>query len=370
MNDTEALVAAAADLARTQIAPIARSLDEQAWSQEAWEQLAALGVTGICVPEEYGGLGLPYSSYMAVTAEIAKVSAVAALMPALNVLVIRAILRSGDEETKAEFLPGLVSGRTRSCWAFTEPETGSDPKAIRTVARPDPAGGWRLSGGKTFISHSGHADVAVVFAQLDGRLTAFIGETGEGFEPGPREPMLGFAGADTGVVHIEDMPVRRMLGAPGEGFKVLLSGEAEAKLRASAICLGIAEHATQAAVSYARTRTHRGEPIGEKFQTIQWLIAECAARTEAIRAMVERAGRLMDQGGDVAALAARVKLMSSRLAREVASDAVQVHGAYGYSREYDAEMLYRQAKMYEVVQGVSELNRIIIARDALAAGHG
>lgn len=179
--------------------------------------------------------------------------------------------------------------------------------------------------------------------------------------------MLGFAGADTGPVSIESMPVRHVLGEIGEGFAVLLAGEAEAKLRASAICLGMAEHATEAAIDYARTRTHRGVPIGQKFQTIQWLVAECAARTEAIRALVERAGRLVDEGGDVSALAARVKLMSSRLAREVASDAVQVHGAYGYSREYDAEMLYRQSKMYELVQGVSELNRIIIARDALGS---
>jgi alkylation response protein AidB-like acyl-CoA dehydrogenase len=369
MNDTDTLVQAARNVARSRIAPVARQLDENSWSEEVWEDLADLGVTAICAPEEYGGLGLPYSAYMAVTAEIARVSAVAALMPALNVLVIRALLRSGDEETRNAFLPGLVSGQTRGCWAFTEPETGSDPKAIATTATPDGQGGWTLSGGKTFISHSGHADVAVVFAQLEGRLSAFIGQTTQGFEPGPREPMLGFAGADTGPVSIESMPVRHVLGEIGEGFAVLLAGEAEAKLRASAICLGMAEHATEAAIDYARTRTHRGVPIGQKFQTIQWLVAECAARTEAIRALVERAGRLVDEGGDVSALAARVKLMSSRLAREVASDAVQVHGAYGYSREYDAEMLYRQSKMYELVQGVSELNRIIIARDALGNFH-
>lgn len=370
MTEVDALVEATRKVAETKIAPHARSLDEQSWSDEVWQDLRELGVTAICVPEEHGGLGLPYSAYLAVTAELARVSAVAALMPALNVLVIRALLRAGDDETRRAFLPGLVSGETRACWAFTEPETGSDPKAIRTRATAQPDGSWLLSGGKVFISHSGHADVAVIFAQFDGRLTAFIGSTERGFVPGPREPMLGFAGADTGSVTIEDMPVRHVLGEPGEGFALLLAGEAEAKLRASAICQGIAEHATAAAISYARTRLHRGVPIGEKFQTIQWLVAECACRTEAIRGMVERAGRLADEGGDVAALAARVKLMSSRLAREAASDAVQVHGAYGYSREYDAEMLYRQAKMYELVQGVSELNRIIVARDAIGAGRG
>jgi alkylation response protein AidB-like acyl-CoA dehydrogenase len=150
---------------------------------------------------------------------------------------------------------------------------------------------------------------------------------------------------------------------------VLLAGEAEAKLRASAICLGIAQRARDEAVHYAATRLHRGQPIGDRFQTIQWLLAECAARTEAIEALVERGGRATGTPVDVPALAARVKLMSSRLCREVVSDAVQVHGAYGFSKEFEVEMLYRQSKMYELVQGVSELNRVIIARDALAAAH-
>jgi alkylation response protein AidB-like acyl-CoA dehydrogenase len=166
------------------------------------------------------------------------------------------------------------------------------------------------------------------------------------------------------------MPVSDVVGEPGQGFAVLLRSEAEAKLRASAICLGIAEHALSDAVDYARTRLHRGAPIGEKFPTIQWLLAECAARTEAIRALVDRGAGRFDAGGDGAALAARVKLMASRLCREVVSDAVQVHGAYGYSRAFDVEMLYRQAKMYELVQGVSEINRVIIARELLDAPRG
>jgi alkylation response protein AidB-like acyl-CoA dehydrogenase len=176
---------------------------------------------------------------------------------------------------------------------------------------------------------------------------------------------MGFAGADTGAVSLRDMRVSEVVGEPGQGFAVLLRSEAEAKLRASAICLGIAEHALADAVGYARTRTHRGAPIGEKFATIQWLLAECAARTEAIGAVVERGARRFDAGDDPTALAARVKLMASRLCREVVSDAMQVHGAYGYSRAFDVEMLYRQAKMYELVQGVSEINRVIIARDLL-----
>jgi alkylation response protein AidB-like acyl-CoA dehydrogenase len=356
-------------VARDKIAPYARALDETGWVDSVWDDLCALGVTGLCLPEEYGGAGLPYSTYLAVTAAISRVSAVAGLMPALNVLVARSLVANGDEETRARFLPGLVSGASKACWAFTEPATGSDPKAITTRAELAPDGGWLINGEKVFISHSGQADVAVVFAQLDGRLTAFIGDTGPGFIPEKREPLLAFAGADTGAVRIENMPVRHVLGPVGDGFAVLLASEADAKLRASAICQGIAEHACDEAIAYANGRLHRGTPLGEKFQTIQWLVAECAARTEAIRALVERAGRASDAGEPVGALAARVKLMASRLAREVTSDAMQVHGAYGYSKEFDIEMLYRQAKMYELVQGVSELNRVIIARDALGVGH-
>lgn len=371
MNDTTELIEAARVLAEEQIAPMARTLDETSWSNEAWDLLSDLGVTAISAPEEYGGLGLPYSAYLAVTEQLARVSAVAALVPSLNVLVIRALLRAGSDEAKARYLPGLVAGRLRGCWAFTESETGSDPKAIRTTARPAPSGdGWLLSGGKMFISHSGHADVAVVFAQLDGRLTAFLGETTDGFTPGRREPLLGLAGLDTGTVDIDGMHVHEILGDPGDGFRILLSGEAEAKLRASAACSGLAWHATQLAVDYARSREHRGTPIGEKFQTIQWLVAECAARAETIQALIERGSRLVDAGGDITAPAAKIKLMASRLAREVTSDAMQVHGAYGYTRDNDIEMLYRQAKMFEVVQGVSELNRVIIARDALGLSHG
>lgn len=197
-------------------------------------------------------------------------------------------------------------------------------------------------------------------------MTAFIGPAGAGFVAGKRAALLGFAGADTGDVRLDGLHVDDVIGGVGEGFAVLLASEAEAKLRASAICLGIAEHACLEAIGYATAREHRGVPIGERFQTIQWLLAECEARTEAIRALIDRAGRITDEGGCTAALAAKVKLMSSRLCREVTSDAVQVHGAYGYSREFDIEMLYRQAKMYEVVQGVSELNRVIVARDVLA----
>jgi alkylation response protein AidB-like acyl-CoA dehydrogenase len=362
MTDLDDLLVTVAKVGRDRIAPVARRLDEGEWVESVWDDLCELGVPALCIPEELGGLGAPYSTYLAVTAELSRWSAVAGLMPALNVLVSRALINNATPDVVARYVPQLAAGTWKACWCFTEPETGSDPRAVTTRAESDGDDGWLISGEKVFISHSSDADVAVVFAQLDGRLTAFLGRTDTGFTPGPRE---GFAGADTGEVRLERMPVTDVVGELGQGFSVLLAGEAEAKLRASAICLGIARHALEDAVSYARTRTHRGQPIGEKFQTIQWLLAECGARVETVEALVDRGGRLSDEGLASGATAAKIKLMASRLTRETVSDAMQVHGAYGYSRQFDIEMLYRQAKMYELVQGVSEINRIIIARDLL-----
>jgi alkylation response protein AidB-like acyl-CoA dehydrogenase len=365
-GDLDEILATVAKVGRDRIAPVARRLDEGEWIDSVWDDLCALGVPGLCIPEEYGGLGAPYSAYLAVTAELARWSAVAGLIPALNVLVSRALIAHAAGAVAARYVPRLAEGSWKACWCFTEAETGSDPKAITTRAEPTEDGRWLLSGEKVFISHSSHADIAVVFATLDSRLTAFVGPTAQGFMAGPREPLMGFAGADTGQVSFDRMPVSDVVGQFGQGFSVLVAGEAEAKLRASAICQGIARNALGQAVAYARARTHRGQPIGEKFQTIQWLLAECGARVEAIDALVERGGRLVDSGAATGSSAAKIKLMVSRLTREVVSDAMQVHGAYGFSRHFDIEMLYRQAKMYELVQGVSEINRIIIARDLLA----
>jgi alkylation response protein AidB-like acyl-CoA dehydrogenase len=370
MIRSEALLEATADLVQARIAPLARALDEGEWLESVWVDLCNLGVPAMPIPENVGGLGLSYSSYLDVTAVIAASSAVAALMPALNVLVARALIRHGSAATRDRYLPDLVTGKSKACWCFTEPGTGSDPKSIRTTASTSSDGGWMLQGEKSFISHSSHATVAVVFAQLDGSLTAFIGETDAGFVPAGRERLIAFGGADTGAVSLQSMRVWDTIGEPGDGFKVLLAAEAEAKLRASAICQGMAEHALREAVQYARKRLHRDRPIGEKFQSIQWLLAECSSRVEAIQALVERGGREIDAGKDVATSAARIKLMSSRLCRETVSDAVQVHGAYGISKAFDVEMLYRQAKVYELVQGVSELNRVIIARDLLGSSRG
>ncbi|MET0886830.1 MAG: acyl-CoA dehydrogenase family protein [Mycetocola sp.] len=363
-GDLADLLAVTADVGRRVIAPLATELDDGLWSDEIWSALSDLDVFGLSTAERLGGLGQPYSSYLWVTAELSRASAVAGLLPALNVLVARALEQADSEEAMHSYLPGLLSGEDVACWAFTEPATGSDPRSITTRAEPVPDG-WRLTGQKSFISHSSHATVAVVFAQLNGELTAFIGRTDEGFHAGARERLLAFNGADTGSVTLDGFMATHMLGSPAGGFDVLRRGEAEAKLRASAISLGICQNALAVATAYAQLRTHRGASIGEKFASTQWLLAECAAKTVTVHSLLEHAAAQFDHGVASAGLAASVKLMSSRLAREVATDAVQVLGAYGASRDYPVEMLYRQAKVYELVQGVSEINRTIIANELL-----
>lgn len=359
-----ALVRSTTAVADRVIAPLAADLDEGLWSDEVWTALVDLGLMGMTVSEDGGGLGLPYSTYLTCTAAVSRASAVAGLVPALNVLVARSLERFGSSAVAQRYLPGLVAGTDVACWAFTEPATGSDPRAITTRATAVDDH-WLVSGEKAFISHSSHATVAVVFAQLDGALTAFIGPTGEGFHALPRERLMAFNGADTGGVLLDGFRATHVLGEVGGGFDVLRAGESEAKLRASAISLGMAERALEVATRYALERTHRGQPIGEKFQSTQWLLAECAAKVFTIRAVVEHAGRAFDRGHGTASSAASTKLMTSRLAREVATDCVQVLGAYGASTDHPAEMLYRQTKVYELVQGVSEINRTIIARGLL-----
>jgi len=350
--------------ARDNVRPYAAQLDDGAWIPSVWETIRSLGIIGVAVPEEYGGLGLPYSHYLKLTTELSRASAVAGLLPALNVLIARALIRSASEDAIETYLPGLVDGTDIGCWCFTEPATGSDPRSITTRAERD-GNGWRISGRKVFISHSSHASIAVVFAQLDGRLTAFVGRIDEGFRVGSRERLLAFNGADTGEVVLDGFRATHIIGTEGNGFDVLLTGEAEAKLRASAILQGIAEQAVELATEYARQRTHREVPIGEKFASIQWLLAEGSSRAVTIRALVEHGAAEFDSGRGGASLPATVKLVASRTAREVTNDCLQVFGAYGVSRDHEIERLYRQAKVYEVVQGVSEINRTIIAKHLL-----
>lgn len=342
----------------------------QEFSPELWSVLAGLGVPGLAFGEEQGGFGGSYLTYVTGMEEIARAGACAALYAGPTVQVAMAIARYGSGQQWQEWGRGLVEGRALGAWAFTEPGTGSDPRQIRTTATRD-GDGWRLDGGKMFISFADAADVALVFAKTgEDRLSAFAVDTeSDGWQPGAPIKMMAFGGMGTAPVAIDGLrvPGSALVGEEGAGFDIMIATEAEAKIRAGAICVGIGRRALEEAVRYAGQREHRGRPIGERFATVQGLIGEMSARVDAARAMVHAAARAVDaQSPEVKRLAASTRIVCARMAREVTSDAMQVCGAYGFTQDMVLERLYREGKFYEVGQGVVELQRIIVGKQRLA----
>lgn len=365
--DLEQLRAATRAFAIAEVAPRAAELDLQnAWPDDLWKLVHGLGVTGVAFPASIGGGGGGYLEFVVMIEELARASAAAALLPAVNVLAARAVHLYGPPSLQARVLEGLVTGDLRACWAFTEPATGSDPKALTTRATRA-AGGWRVSGTKSFISHSSVADVAVVFAKSSEGVTALCVDTHQpGFVPGARYDLVGLRGADTGDLNLDDAFAAEdaVLGTPGEGFDILLAVEAEAKVRSSAMCVGMAQAALDEALIYARHRLHRGVPIGEKFPTTQALIADIAVAAESARRLTYHAASELGTS-TFARTAAMAKLHAATSARHAASLSMQVHGAYGYTNDYPIARIYRDAKAYEMIQGAAELQRVIVARSLL-----
>jgi alkylation response protein AidB-like acyl-CoA dehydrogenase len=349
------------------IASLAAEVDRtQEFSQELWQLLCQLGVPSLPFSVDAGGAGGSYEMYVSAIEEIAFYGAVAALYPGPTVQVASAIIRYGTEVQKSRWAVDLVNSRAMGAWAFTEPETGSDPRQITTRAERI-RGGWELNGGKMFTSFAPYANVALVFARTrPDSLGAFIVETkSPGWEPGRPIKMLAFGGQGTCPVTLRDLrvPSEALLGTEESGFEIMVSTEAEAKVRAGAICVGIGRRALEEAARFSIQRTHRGEPIGSKFPTVRALLGEMSAQVDAARAMVQVAARAVDEDAPhVKRLAASTRIMSSRMAREVTSSAMQVCGAYGFTQEMVIERLYREGKFYEVGQGVIELQKLIVGK--------
>lgn len=353
--------------AAAEVAGRAAEVDERnAWPEDLWKLVHGLGVTGVPFPTAIGGGGGTYLQFVVMIEELARASPAVALLPAVNVLAARAVHLHGSSPLQARVLEGLVTGDLRACWAFTEPATGSDPKSLTTRATPV-AGGWRLSGAKAFISHSSVADVAVVFARTEAGLSAFCVDTHQpGYTPGARYDLVGLRGADTGDLTLDEVfaPDDAILGGVGDGFDILLAVEAEAKVRSSAMCVGMAQAALDEAVAYAKQRLHRGTPIGDQFPTIQALVADIAVAAESARRLTYHAASRLG-APDFSRVAAIAKLHAAASARHASSQSMQVHGAYGYTNEFPIARIYRDAKAYEMIQGAAELQRVIVARSLL-----
>jgi alkylation response protein AidB-like acyl-CoA dehydrogenase len=347
----------------------------QHFSPELWERLRSLGITGIPFGPEHGGAGGTFSDYVVAIEELARAGILAANLPGVSVQVASVLLRYGSAEQIERYVRPVVQGDMIAAWAFTEPATGSDPKQIRTTATKTDEHTWTLNGTKTFISLAAQAEVALVFARTGERLSAFLVDTSHpGWQPGPAPELMAGGGAGTCGVYLDELPAVRdgLVGELGHGFEVMLAVEAEAKVAAAATCVGVAERALEIGAAYALQRTYRGEPIGRRFPSIQLLLGDMGASIDAARAHVYHVARLVTSSdAEVPRHAASARLVSARTVREVTSNLMQICGAYGFTREFGAERLYREGKFFDVLQGVAEIQRIIVARSVLAgAGHG
>ncbi|MBX6350619.1 MAG: acyl-CoA dehydrogenase family protein [Clostridia bacterium] len=376
----KAIQEAAREFARRELVSGAMRRDEEA--SFPWPELRRLwdaGYLGFTIPERWGGAGADLLGHTLALVEIAKAdAALAVLMEVHNTLHAAAVLRWGGEDLKDEVLPRLARDRL-GAFALTEPQAGSDAAAIETRAVQE-GDLWRLTGQKAFITGAGEADYYVVFAQTDPArghrgITAFeVPKDAPGLSFGPPQAKMGIRAAHTGAMFLDGVPVPDAwrLGAPGEGFRVALALLDQGRVGIAAQALGIAEAALEKAVEYAGRRVQFGRPIGH-FQGIRWRLADLATEVEAARWLVYRAAWLLGQPGRHTADVSKAKLFASQVAVKAALEAIQIHGGYGYMREYGVERLLRDAKITEIYEGTSEIHRLVVADELLgrlAAGPG
>ncbi|RJP17713.1 MAG: acyl-CoA dehydrogenase [Deltaproteobacteria bacterium] len=336
---------------------------------ETVAKLGELGIMGAMVPEEYGGAGMDTVSYAIAVSEIARGDGSLGLTVAShNSLCTAHLLGFGSEEIKRKYLPGLASGSTLGAWGLTEPGSGSDSVAMRTKA--ERAGDrWIINGNKMFITQGSVGGVYVILAVTDKEkgkdgITAFVVPAGtKGLSVGRKLDKLGMRSSDTAELVFEDMEVGddAIVGTVNSGFRDTMRNLAGGRISIAALATGIGMGAMQEALSYARERTQFGQPIAE-FQAIQWMLADMATELEAAELLTFRAAYMKDQGRPYAQEAAMAKLFASEAAMRGTIKAVQIFGGYGYTQEYPAERFMRDAKLCEIGEGTSEVQRIIIAR--------
>lgn len=332
-------------------------------------QLGEMGMMGVIFPEAYGGAGMGYLEYAVVVEELSRVDgSVGIAIAAHNSLCANHIYAMGSEAQKQKYLVPLASGKAIGAWGLTEPEAGSDAGAQRTTAHKE-GSHWVLNGTKNFITHGTVGDIAVVMARTrpghgtDG-ISAFILEKGmNGFRAGKQENKLGLRASDTSELILEDVkvPEANLLGEEGVGFRQAMKTLDGGRISIGALGLGMAQGAFEASVKYAKTRQTFGKPIAEH-QAIQFKLADMQVQIEAARLLIHKAADLKDRGLPYAKAASMAKLYSSEVACRVAEEAVQIHGGYGYIKDYPVEKFYRDVKLCTIGEGTSEIQRMVIAR--------
>jgi alkylation response protein AidB-like acyl-CoA dehydrogenase len=336
------------------------------------KELGKMGLMGVVFPTEFGGAGLGYVEYVTAIEELSRVDgSVGIIVAAHNSLCSNHIYIAGNDEQKRKYLPKLASGEFIGCWGLTEPGSGSDAGSARmTAVRKGKT--WVLNGTKTFITNGHYADVAVIIAVTDRTtgthgLSAFVVEKGtKGFRPGKKENKLGLRASDTSELIFEDcvIPAENLVGKEGDGFidamRVLDGG----RISIAALSLGIAQGAFEAALKYSKERKQFGRPISD-FQAIQWKLTDMATEIDAARLLTLRAASMKDAGLKTTQESSMAKLYASEVAVRCANEGVQIHGGYGFIKDYPAEKYYRDVKLCTIGEGTSEIQRMVIARQIL-----
>ncbi|MFN7252063.1 MAG: acyl-CoA dehydrogenase [Anaerobacillus sp.] len=361
------------DFAQEQIAPMIEEMEEtDQFPQDIIKQMGELGLLGIPISEEYGGADMDFTSYIIAIHELSKVSATVGVILSVHTSVgTNPILYFGTEQQRQKYLRKLASGEYLGAFAITEPGAGSDAASIRTTAVKN-GDHYILNGSKIFITNAGAADTYIVSAKTDtaagvrGISTFIVEKNTPGFSIGKKEKKMGLYGSNTCEVIFEDakVPVENFLGEEGEGFKILMANLDVGRIGIAAQALGIAEAALESSLAYAKERKQFGKPIGAQ-QGLGFKLADMATKVEAAKLLVYRAAALREKRLPCSKEASMAKLFASRAAMEVTTEAIQVFGGYGYTKDYPVERFFRDAKICEIYEGTSEIQRIVISKHLL-----
>ncbi|MGH2573839.1 MAG: acyl-CoA dehydrogenase family protein [Actinomycetota bacterium] len=372
-DDQREIVALVRDFVAGRAAPAAAGYEEKKeFPRDLFRQLGGMGLCGIPYDERYGGGGQPFLTYLAVLEEIAAGFLSLALGLSVHHLSAFGVHEFGSEDLKQRYLARLFSGDWLGAYALSEAASGSDAASLSTRAeRKD--GSYRLSGSKRFITHAGEAEFYLVMARTGGQgargISALAVERGwPGFDFGKVEHKMGWQASPMRELLFEgcDVPAENLVGEEGQGFAIAMAGLDSGRLGIAACSVGLAQGALDAAVRFARERSQFGRPVIE-FQGLQFMLADMATQVEASRRLYREAAKLRDEGGDYTIAASMAKLMASDTAMRVTTDAVQVHGGYGYMQEYPVERYMREAKALQIVEGTNQIQRMVIGRH-LAGG--
>lgn len=363
------------EFAESEIRPNVMEWDEaQHFPMELRPKLAELGLMGILFPEEYGGAGMGYIEYATIIEELGRVcGSVGLSVAAHNSLCSNHIYMFGSEEQKQKYLAPLVQGESFGAWGLTESQAGSDASGTRTNAVRS-NGGWKVNGSKNFITHAIACNTLVAVAVTDKEkgnkgISAFIFDKSmEGFRSDKKENKLGMRASETASVVFEDcyVPDENRLGNEGEGFSQAMKILDGGRISIAALSVGIAQGAYEAAIKYSKERNQFGRPISD-FQAIQFKLADMAVQIEASRLLTLQAAAMKDAGQSVTQKSAMAKLFASETAVKVAEESIQIHGGYGYTKDYPAEKYWRDSKLCTIGEGTSEIQRVVIAKTLLRA---